>query len=215
MTFGSLKGEFIKDNEMFLSFLCPELFDIAAKCIGGSFMQSILKHSSSVFIKEKLQLSPPHGNDCAYAITVPNDMEDQFSERLISDMNNNFIFDVLNINKADIRKKTPLHIACQNGHMRCVQCLIKYRAAVNETDRNKRTALHYACEAGKEDIVKLLITNGTSINNKDLKAHVNKPDEQDYTPLHIACEYGNEEVVKLLVERKAVINSKNKQDRHL
>ncbi|CAC5380433.1 unnamed protein product [Mytilus coruscus] len=261
MTLMSLEGEFIKSDGIYCSFYCTELFDLVAACLGGSFFQSILKYSSSVFIKEKLQLTPK--NSCSHTIRVPENMENQFYQRLISDMKNNFIFDVLsnklfesmeyretflgylrkhvksaklvdastdsnvlhivsslgysdfmryfldidkypNVNKTDYRRKTPLHLACQQGHKRCVECLIKYKAAVNETDFNKRTALHYACEAGNEEIVKYLITNNASINNKDLKG---------MTPLHIACEKMHCNVGKCLVENKVYINEADKSGR--
>lgn len=262
-TFMSLKGEFITEDDTFLSFLCPELFDIVAVCIGGFFMQSILSHSSSGFIKDKLRLSQTLGNDCAHTVKVQYSMESEFYQRLTSDMNNKLFFDVLSntlfyspnnretfvgylekhlksknlvdaktgsnvlhiisslgysdfltyflkydncprVNKKDPGGETPLHLACKYGHLRCVQCLIKYKDAVSETGVYKRTALHYASEAGNEEIVKYLIANNASMNNKDMKG---------MTPLHIACEKGHLGVVKYLVKKKAYINETDKQDK--
>ncbi|XP_052077387.1 uncharacterized protein LOC127715390 isoform X2 [Mytilus californianus] len=263
VTFKSLNGDFIKNGDTFFSFDCPELFEIVAKCIGGSFMQSILKNSSSVFIKERLRLSTTEENNCSHTIRVPHTMIDAFYQRLTSDINNNLIFDVLSnkifesqyyrktfigylnkhvksntlvdsstrsnvlhivssfgysdflnhfltrdkgqgVNKKNINGKTPLHLACQNGHMNCVQCLLNNTAVVNDTDSKKRTALHYACEAGNESIVKYLITNNASVNNKDLEG---------MTPLHVACEKGHQYVVKFLVEKKVNINEADTKDK--
>lgn len=263
MTFMSLKGEFIKDVKTFLSFLCPEMFDIVTVCIGGSYIQSILKHSSSVFIREKLELSPPQETHCVHTIKVPRNMESQFYQRLASDMNNNFIIDVLNnkvlqsfenrktfvifiqkyvksrmlvdaatgsnvlhivselgysdllhsfltnglrqsVNKKNIRGKTPIHLACQNGNKRCVEYLIENKSKIDEKDGVNKTALHYACEAGVQDIVKYLISNNTSINNKDSKGMM---------PLHIACEKGHIDIVKCLVEQKAKLNATDNKDK--
>ncbi|XP_071125223.1 uncharacterized protein [Mytilus edulis] len=259
MTFMSLKGEFIKEDDTFLSFLCPELFDIVAVCIGGSFIQSILTHSSSVFIKEKLQLWSTPGNTRSHAITVQHNMENRFFRRLISDMNSNIILDVLSnklfmshenrikflahlqkhvkskmlvdketgsnilhivsslgysdfihhlirfdkhpgINKKNNDGETPLHIACQNGHLRCVQLLKQNKAVVNEKDLSSRTPIHFGCEAGNLDIVEYLIRNDAMINIKDKKG---------LTPLHIASDKGHYNVVKCLVENKAKINDQD------
>lgn len=259
-TFMSLNGEFIKDGGTFFSFLCPELFDIVAKCIGGSFIKSILKYSSSVFIKERLQLSTFKAKHCSNYIRVQQNMTDAFYQRLTSDMNNNFILDVLSnkhfqsedyrrafmvylhkhvksktlveastgsnvlhivssfgyedflnhfltrdkcpsVNKKSVNGEKPLHLACQKGHMKCVQCLLNNKAVVNDTDLNKRTALHYACENGNEEIVKYLITNNASINSKDSKG---------MTPLHIACDRKHSDAGKCLVENKAYINVADK-----
>ena len=56
--------------------------------------------------------------------------------------------------------QTPLHYACQEGHIQMVKYLISKDANVNEKDKKEMTPLHCAAFAGILDIVKVLIYNG-------------------------------------------------------
>ncbi|CAG2244767.1 unnamed protein product [Mytilus edulis] len=95
LTLPSLIGEFVMDNEMYYCLLGTQLFDVCVTCLGGSFVESILKYSSSIFIKERLQILPTLEKKCSYTITVQRHMVGDFFRRLTTDMNNNFIADVL------------------------------------------------------------------------------------------------------------------------
>lgn len=144
ITYMSLVGEFVKNEKTFLSFLCPELFDVVATYFGGSCFQSILKHSSSLFIKEKLQLSTPQGNTCSHAVTVPHNMEEKFYRRLISDMNNNFIFNVLS-NK---------HFTSQENRIRFSVCLQNNEISSNLVDAaTGSNVLHFVSSLGYSDML--------------------------------------------------------------
>ena len=87
---------------------------------------------------------------------------------------------------------TPLHIACQHGHLDIAQYLIKDQNCSPETTTpNGRTPLHIACKSGHLHIVKCLIT--------DHKCNPHCTDNDGYTPLHAASESGNIETVKYLI----------------
>ncbi|XP_052077391.1 uncharacterized protein LOC127715391 isoform X2 [Mytilus californianus] len=227
MTFTSLKGEFIKGDDTFLSFLCPELFDIVAMCIGGSFIKSILTHSSSVFIKEKLRLFSSQTDGCRHAITVQQNMEDHFYRRLTSDMNNNFIDDVLcnhlfhsAENRAKflihVRKQVKvkmledretesnvLHIVSLVGYSDVIRHFLRYSDCPDINKKNKRgeTPLHIACKNRHVRIVECLIKGGA---DRDIK------DKDKKTALHYGCETGDINIVRLLTRNDVIsINEKD------
>ena len=45
--------------------------------------------------------------------------------------------------------RTPLHLACANGHRKCVYVLLRAGAAVNAQTDTGWTPAHYACESGQ------------------------------------------------------------------
>ena len=56
---------------------------------------------------------------------------------------------------------TPLHFACDEGHLPIVQYLLTRllgRADLQTTDRDGRTPLHLACRNGHRDVVQYLLT---------------------------------------------------------
>lgn len=227
-TFMSLNEEFVlRKNETF-SFLCTELFDVVTKCIGNSFIQSILKHSSSVFIKEKLELSSNQVNDCAHTIIVPHQMEDSFFRRLILDMNNTFFNDVFsnklfkfeynrkrfleNIPKGvksakivdAINGSNVLHVVSSLGYSDFLNYFLKFdkRVDINKLNSNKKTPLHLACKYGHFGCVEPLVKKKADVNRKDI---------ENRTPLHFGCEAGSVDIVKFLIKNNAVIDKKDKE----
>lgn len=59
---------------------------------------------------------------------------------------------------------TPLHHACNRGHMNVVSQLLKAGVDINETNDSGETALHLACYSGRLLIVDLLLDKGANIN---------------------------------------------------
>jgi len=85
---------------------------------------------------------------------------------------------------------TPLHVACQEGHVLICSDLLRYGAQVNFTNRWKYSALHHACRYGNQIVVENLLAAGAKPNKK------NKFGE---TALMIAAKFGNYEVILTLM----------------
>ncbi|CAC5400653.1 unnamed protein product [Mytilus coruscus] len=222
----SLEGEFIKSDETFISFYCTELFDVVATCLGGSFMRSILRYSSSVFVKEKLQLCATQENKCSHTIRVQHDMTDIFFQRLTSDMNNNCILDVLSnklFQKKEYRGKfvgclqrhvksktlvdastgsNVLHIVSSLGYSDFVRHFLKHDKCpdVNKKNLKGETPLHLACQNGHKPCVEFLMK---------CKPVIDSTASNKRTALHYACEVGDESIVKYLITNNASINNKD------
>ena len=95
---------------------------------------------------------------------------------------------------------TALHIACQEGRLEIVKCLIENGAMVNAKEYNGSTPLLIAAHEGRLEIVKYLIENGAILETQDIEG---------YTPLHAAAELGRLEIAKCLIINGAMINAKN------
>ena len=97
-----------------------------------------------------------------------------------------------NIDAAELRGKTALHIATAHDRADIVQLLLQHEATVNACSDGGWTPLHNACERGCEAIVRILLRAGAHINSQLLNG---------VTPLHLAAQGGHTEVVKCLLER--------------
>jgi ankyrin repeat protein/Mg2+ and Co2+ transporter CorA len=97
-----------------------------------------------------------------------------------------------NIDAAELRGKTALHIATAHDRADIIQLLLQHDAAINACSDGGWMPLHNACERGCEAIVRLLLRAGAHINSQLLNG---------VTPLHLAAQGGHTEVVKCLLER--------------
>ena len=103
-----------------------------------------------------------------------------------------------NVNDVRGDEKTPLMVACENGHVDCLRVLVdSYGAHVNVVDNIGSTAVIHACENGHVDCLRFLLENGADVNV------VNKYGK---TPLMGACERGHVDCVRVLVENGADVN---------
>ena len=95
--------------------------------------------------------------------------------------------------KADNEGKSPLHLACQHGHLAIVECILEsqlYTKGVLEVcDMKKDTAMHLACMGGNCKIVELLIKMGAKTNAANGKKR---------TPMHTAAKHGFVDIVRTL-----------------
>jgi len=107
------------------------------------------------------------------------------------------VYPIVWINKINKDGRTPLFIACQEGHIAIVKYLVDHGANLNREDYDGWTPLYFACKKEYIIIVKYLVDHG---------ANINKENSKDGNPLSIACQVGNMTIVKYLVEHGANIN---------
>ena len=93
----------------------------------------------------------------------------------------------------DAKERTPLHIACLNGHREVANVInLSLNEILHASDLSGNTPLHLACEGRSEDIVQLLIDSGANINQANNEGEI---------PTHIAVQYGSINIVKMLQQR--------------
>ena len=76
---------------------------------------------------------------------------------------------------------TPLHLAAREGHVDCIELLLKHGAMVNAINEGKQTPLHECAFKGKEQAVKVLLIKGADPHAKNGMGR---------TPLVEACHQG-------------------------
>lgn len=73
--------------------------------------------------------------------------------------------------RGEPQDKSPLMVACENGHLKMVQSLVEAGAALNSQCKQGKTALHYIAESLPADssyaIVKYLLKQGLDFTIKD------------------------------------------------
>ena len=109
-----------------------------------------------------------------------------------------------NPNEKDKNGRTPLHWACQEGHIKIIHLLIEFGAQVNVSCKEGFTPLVMAAGEGHYKIVQELLKAGADVN---ARVHSNS----DGTALHLACAWDRLDVVKALLEMSEVdINAKDR-----
>jgi len=130
--------------------------------------------------------------------------------------------------RVDLKHMTPLHYACQQGHLNVVKAhepLLEVKEVWTARNSDFDTPLHLSCESMSVQIVYYLISNGANANAKNSKsltplhiavqnshvgiaemllnkgAKVNCYDTKKYTPLHYAAERNSKDLVHLLCKR--------------
>lgn len=97
----------------------------------------------------------------------------------------------VNVNETiDIRGRTTLHWAAENGHVKLVELLLDKGADSAAQSIDGSTPLHKAIF--DEPILRMLLESGADITARSAEG---------LTPLHTAVYAGNEQIVKLLLER--------------
>ncbi|KAK1567129.1 hypothetical protein Q3G72_008469 [Acer saccharum] len=88
----------------------------------------------------------------------------------------------------------PLHLACENGHVRIMKELFKKWLDPTEFLCNKgRSILHFAAKSGKESAVRCIL------KEKGMDKLVNRMDKDGNTPFHLAASHGHSMVVVTLL----------------
>ncbi|XP_076191725.1 uncharacterized protein LOC143159165 [Aptenodytes patagonicus] len=98
-------------------------------------------------------------------------------------------------------ERTPLHLACANGHADVVRFLAGKKCQLNPRDNSKKSPLMKAVEHQHKDCVAILLEHGA---NPDLRGAGGN------TALHLAAAIPSKSLVELLLEHNAHIDAQNK-----
>ncbi|KAH3747742.1 hypothetical protein DPMN_182172 [Dreissena polymorpha] len=96
------------------------------------------------------------------------------------------------VNERDMSEGTPLHHACDWGHLEVVEYLLKKDGDVNMTDENGFSPFLIAAGWGREDVMKALLTR--PVNPLIV-------DNQKNNVLHICGATGREGIINMLLEK--------------
>ncbi|XP_062247139.1 dynein axonemal heavy chain 12 isoform X1 [Platichthys flesus] len=92
-------------------------------------------------------------------------------------------------NACDVRKKTPLALAAQNGHLNVVEALLQKGAHV-WCESDSGTVLFDAASSGNPDVISLLLDNG---------ADPNRPLYSGHLPIHRVAYHGHRLALEHLI----------------
>ena len=98
------------------------------------------------------------------------------------------------INAVDSDAKTPLHWACERGHLDVASLLIHSGANISSQCSDGRTGMHLAVQKNRVPLVKQLLAEGISPNSAAFDGR---------TALHLAVEANNTEIVHILLDAGA------------
>ncbi|XP_069064332.1 ankyrin repeat and SOCS box protein 2 [Pleurodeles waltl] len=104
------------------------------------------------------------------------------------------------IDRRTLEEETPLYIACQRGHLDCLQVLLQMGAEPDIAGKNKETPLYKACEHRNVDAVRMLVQYNANVNHRC---------NQGWTALHEAVAHNNLEIIDILVKGHAKIEARN------
>lgn len=103
----------------------------------------------------------------------------------------------IDVARADVYGRIPLHYSCIHGHVEMVQILVDVKpSTIDAMDHDNFTPLIHAITHNKQQCVSKLIA---------CNARIDPRHEQDYIPLNLACQYGLCEISEILLKHNARI----------
>ena len=100
--------------------------------------------------------------------------------------------------------RTPLYMACLQGHVHVARLLLDAGAQRDQSDRSCKTPLWVASRGGHMEIVRLLLQSSA---DKD------RSNRNRTTPLWVAAKHGHSEVARLLLQADASKDQANRSGR--
>ncbi|KAL4659488.1 ankyrin repeat domain-containing protein 26-like [Arapaima gigas] len=105
------------------------------------------------------------------------------------------------VNQLDRKQRTPLHLACANGHAEVAQFLVENKAEVNLCDTRHQSPLMQAVQCQQESCVTVLLEHSADPNLVDINGN---------SALHLTTLIPSISVAELLLEHEADVNCQNK-----
>uniref|UniRef100_A0A8C8RCQ4 Ankyrin repeat domain-containing protein 26 n=1 Tax=Pelusios castaneus TaxID=367368 RepID=A0A8C8RCQ4_9SAUR len=142
------------------------------------------------------------------------------------------------VNQLDKENRTPLHLACANGHSDVVTYLVDNKCKLNLCDNDNRSPLMKAVQCQQEQCASMLLEHGADPNLVDVNnntalhlaahtanislaeqlleysAHIDAQNKEGYTPLIIAISENHQEMVEFLLKKGADVNARDKSKRY-
>ncbi|XP_065489114.1 ankyrin repeat domain-containing protein 26 [Caloenas nicobarica] len=106
------------------------------------------------------------------------------------------------IDERDKAERTPLHLACANGHVPVVTYLVESKCNLDLFDNDNRSPLMKAVQCQQEKCVAILLEHGADPNLADVDGN---------SALHLSVISPNITVAGLLLEYDADIDAQNKE----
>ena len=103
----------------------------------------------------------------------------------------------VDVARADVYGRIPLHYACMYGHVDMVRALLRAKPeTIDGLDHDNFTPLIHSIAHHQLECARQLLDHG---------ARVNPDSESDHVPLNLACQYGAHAIVELLLACKATL----------
>ncbi|XP_030324393.1 ankyrin repeat domain-containing protein 26-like [Calypte anna] len=110
--------------------------------------------------------------------------------------------EIWGIDRRDRENRTPLHLACANGHTEVATFLVRHCCQLDAADSFGRTPLMMAVQFQHQACAGFLLKCGADPNLRDVVGN---------TALHLAVLSCSPEVVELLLDHNASLDAKNKE----